>query len=200
MKQIVCETKVYMKKLFRYLLELSVLWFTVHTLWVTTEGLRDDNVSADAALILGNTVNRDGKPSPRLKARLDRGLKLYKDSLVRKIVVTGGLGKEGFYEAEVMKHYLVTHGANANDVLVDNNGNTSILSVLNYKEMKVKNRFTSVVVVTQFFHIVRMKMLLHQAGINKVYSAHADYYEWRDLYSLFREFFAYYYYRLKLFF
>jgi vancomycin permeability regulator SanA len=42
-------------------------------------------------------------------------------------------------------------------------------------------------VVTQFFHITRSRYALQRAGIDTVYSAHASYFEARDVYSLARE-------------
>ncbi|WP_167855583.1 hypothetical protein [Hymenobacter fodinae] len=50
--------------------------------------------------------------------------------------------------------------------------------------------------MSQFFHLTRTKILLRQQAIPTVYAAHPAYFEWRDAYSLVREFFAYYAYRL----
>ncbi|MTI68384.1 MAG: YdcF family protein, partial [Firmicutes bacterium] len=43
-------------------------------------------------------------------------------------------------------------------------------------------------------HITRTKLAFEKVGIDKVYTAHAKIFEIRDLYSLTREFFAYYKY------
>ncbi|MCD5985153.1 hypothetical protein [Pseudomonas sp. CDFA 610] len=52
----------------------------------------------------------------------------------------------------------------------------------------MKNKgFTSAVVVTQYFHITRSQYALKQAGVTQVSTAHARYFEWRDLYSIARE-------------
>lgn len=47
--------------------------------------------------------------------------------------------------------------------------------------------FRSAVVVTQFFHLTRSRYALRRAGIDTVYTAHANYFEARDAYSLARE-------------
>jgi uncharacterized SAM-binding protein YcdF (DUF218 family) len=51
-----------------------------------------------------------------------------------------------------------------------------------------------VIVVSQFYHISRSKLAFRKAGIESVGGAHSKFYELRDVYSLFREFFGYYKY------
>src|SRR6187402_1531851 len=62
-------------------------------------GLRDDVAQADVALVLGNKVEVDGQPSPRLRARLDETLLLYRSGYFPAIITSGGLGREGYDEA-----------------------------------------------------------------------------------------------------
>ena len=52
-------------------------WFFVHTIFITFSGLSDNVGKADVAVVLGNEVNSDGKPSDRLKARLDKAVYAY---------------------------------------------------------------------------------------------------------------------------
>jgi vancomycin permeability regulator SanA len=47
------------------------------------------------ALVLGSKVEQEGTPSPRLRARLDRTLELFRDGWFAFIIASGGLGKEG---------------------------------------------------------------------------------------------------------
>ena len=73
---------------------------------LVTAGLRDQLGKADIALVLGSKVELDGKPSTRLRARLDRTLELYRAGYFPAIIASGGLGKERFDEAVVMRDYL----------------------------------------------------------------------------------------------
>jgi vancomycin permeability regulator SanA len=127
---------------------LSLVWFILHTLLITLDGLIDSKENAEVALVLGNTVQENGEMSERLKSRVDKGLELYKAGQVKTIVVSGGLGKEGHYEAEVMKHYLLTHQVPATRILVDNYGNTTYMTALNYEQIRKKHGFQSVIVVS----------------------------------------------------
>src|SRR5215207_9219905 len=84
------------------------LWFFAHVVYIVADGLTDEIERADAAVVLGNTVERDGQPSERLKARLEKAVELYEKNLVGVIIVSGGFGAEGFEEADVMRDYLVS--------------------------------------------------------------------------------------------
>ena len=156
------------------------------------DGFTDDHTKADVGVIFGNTVFPDGSLSPRLQARVDRGLKLYQDSLVKKLMVSGGLGREGHYEGTKMFEYLVSKGVPEKDIIVDNEGNNSEATVMNVKKLDFEIK--SVTVVSQYHHIFRAKMAFRKNGFLEVYGAHADYFEWRDFYSIVREFVGYYKY------
>jgi vancomycin permeability regulator SanA len=51
--------------------------------------------------------------------------------------------------------------------------------------------------VSQFFHVPRARRTLRRCGVPTVCGAHADYFEWRDVYATAREVLAYYAYLLK---
>ena len=98
------------------------------------------------------------------------------------------LRKEGFSEAAVMADYLVDHGKIAREaILLDEQGNTTRDTAINSAGIMKGKGFTSAVVVTQYFHVTRSQYALKQAGVMQVSTAHARYFEWRDLYSIARE-------------
>jgi vancomycin permeability regulator SanA len=169
-------------------------WFLLHVVVTSIDGLTDDTQPADCLLVLGNTVNADGTLSPRLQGRLDKALSLYQADVSPTIFVSGGLGKEGHYEGTAMREYLVAHGVPAAAILVDNAGNTTQATARNFAATAQVRHFSSVVVVSQFFHISRTKLLLKQQRFPHIYGAHANYFELRDIYALIREFAAYYAY------
>ncbi|MDF2930948.1 MAG: hypothetical protein K0R36_279 [Chryseobacterium sp.] len=123
---------------------------------------------------------------------MEKGIELYESHRVKKILVSGGLGKEGFYEADKMKTFLVSKGIPDSLIIVDNFGNNTRLSVANTLKMKDSLHFESIVVVSQYFHVTRTKKLFKDQGFMNVSSVTPKYFEWRDLYSMTREFPAYY--------
>ena len=174
------------------ILALLCLWFVIHEASIVTDGLIDERDNKRFAVIFGTTVHEDGALSERLKARLDRSLKLYKDSLITDFFVSGGLGKEGHYEGTKMSEYLVKNGIKSRHIYVDNKGNNTRLTAQNFVSQFPGER--SVVVVSQFFHVSRAKLAFIQVGLKNVTGAHADFFEGRDVYSTIREFFGYYKY------
>lgn len=151
------------------------------------DGLHDELTPADLGLVLGNTVYPDGTPSPRLAARLDRTLELYRQGTFPLILVSGAVGKEGHDEALVMRDYLVSRGVPSSQVLVDSAGRTTFASAKNTRSLMDQRQIHRVLVVSQYFHVPRAKLALRRFGISAVYSAHARFFEARDLYSIPRE-------------
>lgn len=180
-----------------YVFIILITWFIAHSLILTVDGLRDELGISDAAVVLGNKVELIGEPSERLKGRLNKAVELYDKNYFEYIIVSGGIGKEGYDEAEVMKKYLIENGISDEKIIMDNKGYNSFMTAQNTKLIMNNMNLESITIITQFYHISRTKLAFDNIGIENVYSAHADYFELRDIYSLIREFFAYYKYLLS---
>lgn len=155
---------------------------------IAIDGLRDNVRTSDVGVVLGSKVMPDGTPSNRLRARLDKAAELYRQGMFGHIIVSGGTGVEGFSEARVMATYLAERQAIPRTaLLLDEGGNTTEATARNSAAIMRARGFESAVVVTQFFHLTRSRYALGRAGIDTVYTAHADYFEARDAYSLARE-------------
>jgi vancomycin permeability regulator SanA len=162
-------------------------------------GLNDNIDRADVAVILGNTVNPNGQPSARLQARLDKTIQLYRQGIFKNAIVSGGVGKEGVDEAVVMKQYLVANGLPTERIYVDSQGNNTYLTAKRTAQFMTEHRWQSAIAISQYFHLPRTKLSLQRFGIKNVYTAHADFFELRDLYSTVREVFSYCYYQMRSF-
>lgn len=177
---------------------LFIIIFLVSTaLLIITDGLIDNKNKSDLIVILGNKVELNGIPSLRLQSRLDKGYDLYMEGFAPLIVVSGGLGKEGYDEANVMKSYLIDRGVSKEAIITDNDGIDSFNTALNTKKILTDRNINSVLVVSNYYHISRIKLAFRKSGIEKVFSAHANYFEIRDLYSIPREVIGYYYYLIR---
>ncbi len=188
------------KRIKRILLFIAlpiVLVFTLAATLIVADGLTDEIHAADVAIVPGNTVEKDGRPSERLRARLDQTLTLYRQGLFPDVIVSGGVGSEGFDEAEVMKQYLVENGIPESRIHVDGGGATTYLTAKNAARIMRENGWQSAMVVTQYFHVPRMRLALRRSGITPVFSAHARYFELRDIYSIAREVIGYGAYLLR---
>ena len=180
------------KKILKILATILLLWLSGHLIYTIIDGLIDEQQHADLAVILGSKVNEDGTLSERLEQRLTCGLHLYRDKRIQKILVSGGYGKEGFYEGDKMKTFLIENDVPDSVIIVDNLGNNTLATVENTLQIKNSLNFSSLIVVSQYFHLTRTKMLFRKRGFNNISSASPFYFEFRDIYSLLREFAAYY--------
>jgi vancomycin permeability regulator SanA len=182
-----------MKKRIKIFLYLFFSWFIIHSIIISVDGLSDKKYNADVAVILGSKVNEDGTWSERLQKRVECGMNLYQTGRVKKIIVSGGFVSEGFFEGDKMHDYLIAKGIPDSVIVVDNKGNNTELTVKNTLALQQKMNFKSVIVVSQYFHLTRTKMLFRKYGFANVSSVSPNYFEWRDIYSLVREFFGFYF-------
>jgi vancomycin permeability regulator SanA len=179
-------------KIFNFFVSITILWFVIHSVYITIDGLSDNGKNADLAVVLGNKINEDGTLSTRLEKRLESGIDLYKNHRIKKILVSGGLGKEGFYEGDKMKEFLVEKGIPDSLIIVDNHGDNTRATVINTLKLKPQLKFNSIIIVSQYFHVTRTKKLFEDQGFENVSSVSPKYFELRDIYSILREFPAYY--------
>ncbi len=166
------------------------LWFLIHTSIISYDGLNNNLTQADVAIVLGNKVNEDGSISVRLEKRLECGLDLFKNGKVKKLIVSGGKGKEGHFEADKMKEYYMKNGISDSLILVDNGGYNTRATVRNTSQFLTKE--SKIIVVSQYYHVSRTKMLYKKAGFKSVQGLSPMYFELHDFYSILREFVAFY--------
>ena len=150
-------------------------------------GLSDHVQAADAAIVPGNTVYPDGSPSNRLKGRLDAALAIFHAGHCKMIFVSGAKGAEGVDEAKAMKAYLVQQGVPSDRIIQDSQGLNTESTARKAAVAMHQRRYSTVLAVSQFFLVPRLRRLLADQGLTVVGSAHGRYFELRDVYSLFRE-------------
>ena len=164
----------------------------MHCIYIIYDGLHDKNENADVAIVLGNKVNEDGTLPLRLEERLKKGIELFENKRVQKIIVSGGFGKEGFWEGEKMHNYLIKNNIPSDKIIVDNKGITTEATVINCIKIMDSLQYNSAISVSQYFHQTRTKSLFKKNGFQNIESSSPVYFEWRDFYAIFREFFAFY--------
>lgn len=188
--------KISFKKLGGKILLFIGLYAFVLLFILTIDGLHDELGVTDLGLVFGNEVTAEGELSARLKARLDKTFELYEQGFFPIIIVSGGIDDNGHNEAEFMKNYLVSKGIPEENVLEDAKGNTTAETVINSLRTMENLDANSIFVISQFYHMARIKLSFWKLSEKEVYSAHANFFEARDLYSMGREFFAFHKYLL----
>lgn len=174
-----------------------VLLFLATLAFILVQGRNDCLAECDYAVVLGSKVEADGSPSPRLRARLDECVRLYRHGLFPRVIVSGGVDLSGHSEARVMKEYLVRHAIPENSILMDEKGNNTRLTAVNARAA-IGSGPVKVMVISQYFHISRTLLAFRKAGFSKPCHAYAKgFFEWRDLYALFREIPGFWFYLLS---
>ncbi|MBS1859209.1 MAG: YdcF family protein [Acidobacteria bacterium] len=132
---------------------------------VERQSQRDEARPADVILVLGAAEYR-GRPSPVLKARLDHALELYQRGLAPRIMTTGGAGGETVYtEGTVGRAYLASRGVPPEAVIVENEGESTVQSTTTAVEIMRRMGLGSAIVVSDGYHIYRVKKMLEAQGI-----------------------------------
>ena len=130
----------------------------------------DEARPADAIIVLGAAEYR-GKPSPVLEARLNHALFLYLRQIAPRIITTGGAGGDPvFTEGSVGREYLAKHGVPPEAIVVEREGESTAQSVAAVVEIMRRMNLQSAVVVSDGYHIFRVKRMLESSGM-KVYGS-----------------------------
>lgn len=142
-----------------------------------------------AALIVvpGNLVHADGRLSGRLESRCVRALRAWRDGLAPRLFVSGGVTPDGRDEAAAMRRWFVARGVPDSAIVVDREGANSWRTARHARRWLREHRARGVVVVTQGFHVPRMRLACARAGIAPVHTLHSRFFELRDFYSIARE-------------
>ena len=149
-------------------------------------GLVQQPRQAELAVVPGNTVAPDGQPSPRLQARLDAAVQLYRAGLVKRVLVSGGVEEPGHRdEAATMAAYLQAQGIPSEAVLQDPAGTDTMETARHTAALLAGTG--SVVVVSQWFHLPRTILVMRRFGLQQVAGAWPRWFEARDAYSFLRE-------------
>jgi uncharacterized SAM-binding protein YcdF (DUF218 family) len=164
----------------------------------------DEVQHSDVILVLGAAEYR-GKPSPVLQARLNHALFLYHQQWAPRILTTGGAGGDPtFTEAEVGRAYLSSHGIPSEAIITETEGASTVESTVAAAEIMRRMNLKSCIVVSDGYHIYRVKKMLESQGM-QVYGSprptqlHVASPEgWREQWLYFRQAIAYNLWRIGI--
>lgn len=146
---------------------VSVLVFAEH------DGVRHGAAGigqADAIVVLG-AAQYAGRPSPVLRARVDHAVGLWHERVAPLLVLTGGVGvRDTTSEAAVSASYAMQHGVPENAILLEAEGRTTSQSIRTVAQMLRARNQTSVVLVSDPFHMFRVWILARRHGLSVVTS------------------------------
>jgi len=131
---------------------------------IGNESSRDEAQPADVIVVMGAAEYR-GHPSPVLKLRLDHAVQLYQQHLAPYIMTTGGPGGDpSFTEGGVGRSYLIDRGVPAESIVVETEGDSTAYSLSAASEIFRRMGLRSCIIVSDGYHIFRVKRILQQKG------------------------------------
>ena len=126
---------------------------------------------ADAIVVFG-AAEYSGRPSPVLRARLDRALDLFHRGVAPVIITTGGAAADpSFSEGGVGRDYLMRHGVPERSLIAETQGRDTSESAARVSVIMRTNGLRSCVAVSDAYHVFRIRKLLEHEGITPVYVA-----------------------------
>jgi uncharacterized SAM-binding protein YcdF (DUF218 family) len=145
----------------------AVLIFAEH------DGVAHGNAAvgqADAIVVLG-AAQYAGRPSPVLKARVDHALQLWREGVAPLLVFTGGVGaRDTTSEAAVSATYAMRRGVPEDSILLEAHGRTTSQSITAVAQMLSARQQTSVVLVSDPYHMFRLWILARRHGLKVITS------------------------------
>ncbi len=144
------------------------------TMRIEQQATSEEARPADVILVLGAAEYR-GRPSPVLRARLDHAFDLYKRKLAPRLLTTGGAGGDPvFTEGGVGRAYLISRGVPSEAIIVENEGESTLESTAMAAEIMRRMGLHSVIVVSDGYHIFRVKRMLQFRGLSVYGSPRKD--------------------------
>jgi uncharacterized SAM-binding protein YcdF (DUF218 family) len=131
---------------------------------IEEQSVIDEARPADAIIVLGAAEYR-GKPSPVLEARLNHALFLYLKGMAPRVITTGGAGGDPvFTEGSVGRAYLTERGVPPEAIVVEREAESTFQSVTAVAEIMRRMNLKSAIVVSDGYHIFRVKKMLESSG------------------------------------
>ena len=158
-----------MKRAVWNIVAVAISLALVYAAWISIEierqSTREEAQPADVILVLGAAEYR-GRSSPVLKARLDHALDLYRKGLAPRMMTTGGAGGDPvFTEGDVGRDYLTSQGVPPEAIVVEREGSSTVASTALAGEIMRRMGMQSAIVVSDGYHIYRVKKMLEGRGI-----------------------------------
>ncbi len=149
-------------------------WFTwVYRQIIATSEL--DNARPAGAIAVFGAAEYAGRPSPVLRARLDKAVSLYNEGMAPLIITLGG-GTEkdsGKTEGGVGRDYLLANGVPYDKIIAETKSLDTEQQVKSLAGIAAQRHLRHLIVVSDGTHLFRIALLCKRAGLS-VYTSPRD--------------------------
>jgi vancomycin permeability regulator SanA len=151
-------------RIFRFALQtllVSFILVVITSIVFVVDGLRDVEGHADVAVVPGHAELERGDPWAVVQPRVDRVIQLYRANVCPMIIVSGS-DKNGYNEVGKMIQYLEGQGVPSSAIIGDEEGIDTRKMALQWVEIMKAQNFNSVMIVTDYYQVTRLKLALRQ--------------------------------------
>src|ERR1700722_9765480 len=150
---------------------VAVFFLAITSVQVVHTASLEEIQPADAIVVFG-AAEYSGRPSPVLRARLDRALDLFHRGAATVIITTGGAAADpSFSEGGVGRDYLMRHGIPERSLIAETQGRDTSQSATRVAVIMRANGLRSCIAVSDAYHVFRIRKLLEHERIGPVYVA-----------------------------
>jgi len=133
---------------------------------VHTYGYQDHVTEADTLIVLGAGLSRSGNATAAQRYRTQRAAVLWHEGRAPNIICTGGTP---WYadrsEADACKEILIADGVPEDAIFLENRSRSTQENALYSREIMEAHGWTTAVVVSDRYHLLRANWLFNSAGI-----------------------------------
>ena len=153
-------------KVLKIVIVVAVLVIAVTALRIYTYSDNSSDTKADAAVVLGAAVWRQGV-SPVFRERINHAIDLYRQKRVKKIIFTGGQGNANEpTEAAAARAYALSNGISETDILIEQKSHTTYENLVYAKQLADVHGLKKVLIVSDPMHMKRAIAMAQDVGLD----------------------------------
>lgn len=133
---------------------------------IYTYGNQQNNIKADAAIVLGAAV-WGNQPSPVFRERINHAIALYKQGYIHTIIFTGGVGESNEpAESIVAKNYALAQAIPEDDILIETRSRTTNQNLRNARDLALSKKLNKFLIVSDPLHMKRSVLMARDLEID----------------------------------
>lgn len=136
-------------------------------------GTVDEAVRADAIIVLGAALSRDGTPYKALTRRSAHAARLWRDGRAPMIICTGGIGRTVRIprsEADGCREVLMREGVPRTAIVLEETSRSTEENAGNARAIMAARGWRRAILVSDSYHVFRGSYIARRAGIDVVRS------------------------------
>jgi uncharacterized SAM-binding protein YcdF (DUF218 family) len=148
------------------LISLASMASFLYLCWqINRTGSHDQAQAADAIVVLGARVEKDGLAGPDLRSRTLHAVRLFRRDLAPYMVCTGGYENDRLSAAAVARRLAVSRGVPAQRILLADGSMTTREDAISTRQLSREHGFRTLILVSHPLHLERARLLFEAQGL-----------------------------------